>query len=109
MPELNTILSTTLRALREDPDISENKKQQLISQITTEVSPLQNDRWIYRVVVGSLGLAVLLTITFTFFIYLSASSANPPREPKIPDIFLALGSAAVGALAGLLAPSPTSR
>jgi hypothetical protein len=66
-------------------------------------TPLQWDKWIYRVVVGFLGLAILGSLVFTFFLSVRISN---PQELKIPDIFLAIGSAAVGALAGLLAPSP---
>ena len=66
-------------------------------------TPLETDKWIYRCVVGFLGLAILASLIFTFF--LSVRSPNP-QDLKIPDIFLAIGSAAVGALAGLLAPSP---
>jgi hypothetical protein len=66
-------------------------------------SPLDTDKWIYRYVVWFLGLAILASLICTF--YLSVRSPNP-QELKIPDIFLAIGSAAVGALAGLLAPSP---
>jgi hypothetical protein len=66
-------------------------------------TPLETDKWIYRYVVAFLGLAILASLFFTFF--LSFQSANP-QDLKIPDIFLAIGSAAVGALAGLLAPSP---
>ncbi len=66
-------------------------------------TPLETDKWIYRYVVGCLGLAILACLFFTFF--LAVYSTNL-KDLKIPDIFLAIGSAAVGALAGLLAPSP---
>lgn len=56
------------------------------------------DNTIYRIVVGALGGAVLLTIGGAIVL---AAVGKP-----IPDVLTALGSAAVGALAGLLAPSP---
>jgi hypothetical protein len=59
-------------------------------------------RWIFRLVVAFLGIAVLLTIIGGF--YLSIKTAV-----TIPEGLIALGSAAVGALAGLLAPSPMVR
>ena len=65
-------------------------------------SPLQADNWIYRIVVGALGLAVLLSVVGAIF--LSAQKITP-----IPDMLTAIGSAAVGALAGLLAPTPSPR
>jgi hypothetical protein len=54
----------------------------------------------YRIVVGSLGLVVLVCAIGA--IYLTAQ----PNAKDVPAILVALGSAAVGALAGLLAPSP---
>ena len=61
--------------------------------------PLQNDNWIYRIVVGSLGSVILITIIGG--LYLAYVGKN------LPEGIIALSSAAVGALAGLLAPSPT--
>ena len=71
-----------------------------IAKITE--SPLKTDKWIYRIVVSALGLAVLLAVSGGIYL-----AAKP--DTAIPDILVALGSAAVGALAGLLAPSPGSR
>jgi hypothetical protein len=66
-------------------------------------SPLSFDVWIYRAVVVILGAAVLCTVfgglALTFY-----SKGDP--KMIIPDAIVAIGSAAVGALAGLLAPSP---
>jgi hypothetical protein len=63
------------------------------------ISPeAEKDVWIYRAVVGALGLTVLLTIVGLIVLALVGKPA--------PDGLIALGSAAVGALAGLLAPSP---
>jgi hypothetical protein len=60
---------------------------------------------IYYIVVTSLGLVAVLAIVGA--IYLSASKGATAIQ--IPDIMTALGSAAIGALAGLLAPSPTGK
>jgi hypothetical protein len=68
--------------------------------------PLESDKWIYRFVVIFLGLAILSSLTFTFFLTVNTINTIAAKDLKIPDIFLAMGSAAVGALAGLLAPSP---
>lgn len=56
---------------------------------------------VYRLVVCALGGAVLLGIIGSIVL---AFVGKP-----IPDMLTALGSAAVGALAGLLAPSPASK
>jgi hypothetical protein len=60
---------------------------------------IDTDKWIYRLVVGLLGVVMLSGMLGSLILTLRGVE-------KIPDIFVALGSAAVGALAGLLAPSP---
>lgn len=71
-----------------------------IAKITE--SPLKTDKWIYRIVVSALGLTVLLAVSGG--IYLAAKQVT-----ATPEILIAIGSAAVGALAGLLAPTPGSK
>lgn len=92
--------------IRESPDIPENLRTDLIGKIdkTKQKSPLDTDVMIYRIVVGSLGLAVIACLTFSFLVTLY--NTDPNNKLDMPEIFLAIGSAAVGALAGLLAPSP---
>jgi hypothetical protein len=53
----------------------------------------QNDIWLYRIVVASVVGAIVLA--------LSGAST--------PEVIVALGSAAIGGLACLLAPSPMNR
>lgn len=102
-------LETLNRLVKESPDtvIAPEMKRQINEKVeeTKETLPnaLVTDKWIYRIVVAFLGASILASLVFTYLI--SVGSANP-QGPKIPDIFLAIGSAAVGALAGLLAPSP---
>lgn len=81
--------------------LSPEEKTQLLADFH-KLSPLLTDPTIYRLVVIFLGLAVVLTITGGFI--LSIQSAT-----DIPQGLIALGSAAVGALAGLLAPSPAGK
>lgn len=59
---------------------------------------LEQDRTIYRIVVFSLGMTVLSVVVGVI-----AMSLVSPTTP-IPDVLTALGSAAIGALAGILAP-----
>ena len=63
---------------------------------------LEADAWIYRIVVTVLGLVMLSEIGGSIALAMADKKAAP-------EILLALGSAAVGALAGLLAPSPASK
>ncbi|MFQ5572280.1 MAG: hypothetical protein ACE5G0_21600 [Rhodothermales bacterium] len=56
------------------------------------------DTFVYRITVGSLGAAVLVTLIGAIVLVALGK--------ETPEILVAIGSAAVGALAGLLAPSP---
>ncbi len=71
--------------------------------IAVASSPLDYDLVIYRIVVIVLGATVLATVFGGLYL---ATRADP--NIKLPDAIVAIGSAAVGALAGLLAPSPKS-
>ena len=61
--------------------------------------PLNTDKWIYRMVVIVLGSSLLLMVY-----YLCQQLGEP--DAKIPEVFNSIISAIVGAIAGLLAPSP---
>jgi hypothetical protein len=67
---------------------------------TRIITPLENDPWIYRIVVLVLGLVMLIGAGGSIAIAL----VSPAKDA--PTLLIALGSAAVGAVAGLLAPSP---
>lgn len=64
---------------------------------------LYNDIWLYRIVVAVLGLTVVVSVVSAIVLTLSGAST-----PEV-CIAVALGSAAIGGLAGLLAPSPMNR
>jgi hypothetical protein len=66
-------------------------------------SPLATDQWIYRIVVASLG-ATVIAIILGIIVLMAIGTIKDDKS--VPTIFTALGSAAIGALAGLLAPSP---
>ena len=68
------------------------------------VSHVPKDVWIYRIVVGILG-GVILTAAITAFMAIVLSKSGD--TPSIA-ILTSLSSAAIGALAGLLAPSPSN-
>jgi integral membrane sensor domain MASE1 len=68
------------------------------------VSHVPKDVWIYRMVVGILG-GVLLTATISVFV---AIILGKPVATSSITILTSLSSAAIGALAGLLAPSPAN-
>jgi hypothetical protein len=62
---------------------------------------LRNDIWLYRIVVAVLGVTVIASMAGAIVLALSGFST--------PEVIVALGSAAIGGLAGLLAPSPINR
>lgn len=76
-----------LAALRADPLRALNEVR----------SPLP-DNWVYRLVVISLGLAVFGSLGFAAYLLVNGLEVHP--------IFIATASGAIGALTGLLAPSP---
>ncbi|PHJ67601.1 hypothetical protein VF14_04830 [Nostoc linckia z18] len=83
--------------------VSETAAVSSITEVSEQVScvgtPLQTDRWIYRIVVGALALTLVSCIGSTVWL-----QAN---DKKIPEILIGLGTGALGGLAGLLAPTPT--
>jgi hypothetical protein len=78
--------------------------QAIVSEAKTEARARTEvpDTFVYRVTVSVLGLAVLAVIVAQLWITLEKG------ETHIPDGMIAIGSAAIGALAGLLAPTPAS-
>jgi uncharacterized membrane protein len=81
-------------------------KTSLASAVSELATPLQTDVWIYRIVVIILGMVVLATVLGGIYI---AMFAKGDATISLPEGIVAIGSAAVGALAGLLAPSPQGR
>lgn len=64
---------------------------------------LHNDVWLYRIIVAVLGLTVVASMVGAIVLALSGQST-----PEV-CVAVALSSAAIGGLAGLLAPSPFNR
>lgn len=86
---------TSLAEIKEDP-------KKFLENVEIK-NPLQTDPWIYRIVVSGLVFTVFFITLFVFILLLKKDSIT---DNQIPTIFTAIGSAAIGALAGLLAPSP---
>ena len=66
-------------------------------QLATGPLPLANDTWIYRFAIMILGALALLA--------LGGALVLTALGREAPQVTVALGSAAVGALAGLLTPT----
>jgi len=87
-------------ALQVDPSLAARVKDDPAGAIAGLAAPLQTDVWIYRIVVGALALAILGAVGGAILLAMNGRAT--------PEVFLAIGSGAVGALAGLLAPSPAA-
>jgi hypothetical protein len=91
--------STELAAMvAQDQKLQEQIKQDPVGTLRNLAEPLESDPWIYRIVVLSLGLAALGVVVGV--IALKAID----KTITIPDALVAIGSAAVAALAALLVP-----
>ena len=97
-------LTSQLLTLTSREDIPKDARD--VISATIAQSPLQTDVWIYRAVVLILGVTVIATVFGGLAI---AIFQHADANAKLPDSIVAIGSAAVGALAGLLAPSPVTR
>lgn len=94
---------TRLSGLIQRPDLPDEVRKEITDVIGTLSKPLESDVWIYRIVVVVLGLVVLCTVVGGIYI---TELSRGDRQLSLPEGIVAIGSAAVGALAGLLAPSP---
>jgi hypothetical protein len=68
---------------------------------TKSCATLESDPWVYRLVVGLLGAVTLIGMIGALYL------AGTGKEA--PQVVVALGSGAIGALTGVLAPSPTRK
>ena len=99
-------LDDAINEITSDENITPENKQKLLKCLRRLKSPLKYDRWIYRMVVLFLGVTVVATVVGGFMLAGSSTETGPK---EIPEGLIALGSAAVGALAGLLAPAPNGK
>lgn len=94
-------------ALNNNPALQEEFKTDPVKAAENLVitNPKETDSWIYRIIVISLGLAIL-----TIIIALTVMSMKDGDQinAQVITIFTAISSGAIGALAGLLAPSPNN-
>jgi len=61
----------------------------------------EKDVWLYRIVVIALALSALGSLIGAIML--------ATQDRQAPELLVALGSAAMGGLAGLLAPSPLNK
>lgn len=88
--------------LRKEPGREESRHLYLGSPVKESPSrAFEQDTWFYRIIALCLSLVALLSATG--FIVLAVF------EKSIPEGLIALGSGAIGALAGVLANAPNRR
>lgn len=90
--------------LQKNEDLQQKFKTNPIEALKNIESrnPKDFDYWIYRIIVSALGLAVLVIIIGLVVISIN----HITLENQLITIFTAISSGAIGALAGLLSPSP---
>ena len=90
--------------LQKNEDLQQKFKTTPIEALKNVESrnPKDFDYWIYRIIVSALGLAVLVIIIGLVVISIN----HITLENQLITIFTAISSGAIGALAGLLSPSP---
>ena len=86
-----------IEPIEEDWDIPDEEEEGDIDQpVKVGYGPIyQSDRLFYRIVAISLGATTILSVIFTYLLAINSV--------EVPDILVALGSGAIGALAGVLA------
>jgi hypothetical protein len=89
-------------ALPNNPELQKAIKDDPVGAIKNLAVQAQiPDTWVYRLVIITLGVVVIGVVIGAF--------ALAGYDKPIPEALVAIGSTALGALAGLLAPSPVSK
>lgn len=97
-PERTDSSTELATMVAQDARLQEQIKKDPVGTLERLAEPLESDPWIYRIVVLSLGLAAVGVVAGV--IVLKAID----RTTAIPDALVAIGSAAVAAMAALLVP-----
>ncbi|NNU33561.1 hypothetical protein HK413_04320 [Mucilaginibacter sp. S1162] len=97
-------ISDLKRTVADDPNFQAELQKDPVGVIANiQDSPLTTDVWIYRIVVIALGTTIL---SLVLGVLILVGTGQFKDDKAVPTILTAIGSAAIGALAGLLAPSP---
>lgn len=105
-------MSTSIRTVQQlaaraavDPQLAANLGEDPVRELSriAAQTPVP-DTWIYRIVVISLGAAVLIALIGAIIL----AKVDGGNTANVLQLLTAIGSAAIGALAGLLAPAPSA-
>lgn len=98
-PTLDTSITETSKSVSLDSELITQNQESPDEPMTNLGTPLQTDRWIYRIVVSALALTIVSCIGSAVWLQ--------SQDKEIPEILTGLGTGALGGLAGLLAPTPS--
>ncbi|WFB66525.1 hypothetical protein [Chryseobacterium sp. WX] len=103
---INDSIGDLEAALKNNTDLQEKFKTNPIEAIkNVEIkNPKDTDYWIYRIIVLMLGLAVITIIAG--LILIAYWNGRAAKDNQLVTIFATISSGAIGALAGLLSPTP---
>lgn len=90
--------------LEGNPELQDHFKRDpinAVSQFKQQKHPILVDKWIYRIIV--LGLSITI-ISIIIGVLILVGIGKIVGDAGVPTILTAIGSAAIGAVAGLLAP-----
>lgn len=87
---------SAFRAAMAASGVDEQTRSEVIDRVRSAVP----DNWIYRIVVIAIGLAVFVPLAGL------AAGGSTDDKVKLAQLLLPIATTALGALAGLLAPSP---
>jgi len=88
-----------------NPDLQNQFKHDPVEAVNNfvQLTPLLTDKWIYRIIVLALGVTI---VSIILGVLILLGNEKISDDKSVPTILTAIGSAAIGALAGLLAPPP---
>ena len=84
------------REVANNPALAAKVKENPAEAIANAATPPPLSEAIYKIVVVTLGLALLISLGAAIYL-----------KGQVSDFIVAVGSGALGALAGILAPAPT--
>jgi hypothetical protein len=104
-PQIQSVNELSGKSVR-NPELAAKIRENPAETIGRLPAGITTDVWLYRIVVGTLGGAVLLTVIGSMLLAYGDMGMGPGMK-EIPGSVIAIGSSAAGALAGLLTPFPT--
>ncbi|WP_414583213.1 hypothetical protein [Scytonema sp. PCC 10023] len=88
-------------AFQSEEIVQQNIGRAEVHNFNISQKPIETDFWIYRIIVGGLTSTVLGCL-------IGAIALQVSNRPT-PELLTALGTGSLGALSGLLAPSPVKK